>query len=184
MPLESPCIARSCGSGNVDCVGVSDPQFQRFLIGRCIYLRSFLGTISQGRLSSVIEQTLGPNFVLGLSLDHAGYSSAGLFLASLFFPPSSGVSVVPLFSATVRLAVQLLVSVFASAIALDCWFVSPVVGVLCHSSKAFIGSFDFRSRLFAIFTAASALPLDCEWYGDDMECLNSHVDEIVQIRHL
>ena len=54
--------------------------------------------------------------------------------------------------------------------------VSPVVGVLRHSSKAFIGPFDFCSSRFAIFTAASALPFDCEWYGDDMECLNSHVD--------
>ena len=78
-------------AGNVDCVGVIDPRFLRYRIYRCIYLRSFLGSISQGRISSAIGRTLEPHFLSGLSLEHAGYSSAGLLLASLFSPPSAGV---------------------------------------------------------------------------------------------
>ena len=106
LQLKSYCVARSCGhfAGNVDCVGVIDPRFLRYRICRCIYLRSFLGSISQGRISSAIGRTLELPFVSELSLEHAGYSSAGLLLASLFSPPSSGVPAVPLVSATVPLA--------------------------------------------------------------------------------
>ena len=104
-----------------------------------------------------------------LSLEHACYSSAGSSLASLFSPPSSGAPAVPLLSASVPLAVQSLEFISASAVTLDCL---SVLLLTCfrYSRKAFKGSFDFRSRIFAIFTAASALSFDSEWYGDDMEC--------------
>ena len=139
LQWESPCFARSCGhfAGNVDCVGVIDPRFLQYRICRCIYLRSFLGSISQGRISSTTGQTLEPPFVSALSLEHAGYSSAGLHLASLFSPPSSGVPAVLLVSATVPLAVQSLVSVFASAVALDCL---SVLLLACYATPAKLSS--------------------------------------------
>ena len=135
LPLKSSCVARSCGhfAGNVDCVGVIDPRFLRYMICGCIYLRSFLGSISQGRISSAIGRTLEPPFVSELSLEHASCSSAGLLLASLFSPPSSSVPAVPLVSATVPLAVQSLGSVFASAVALEC---SSILLLACYATPA------------------------------------------------
>ena len=76
-------------------------------------------------------------FVSELSLEHAGYSSVGLLLASLFSPPSSGVPAVPLVSATVPLAVQSPVSVFASAVALGCL---SVLLVACFATPAKLSS--------------------------------------------
>ena len=139
LQLESSRVARSCGNfaGNVDCVGVIDPRFLRYRICRCIYQRSFLGSISQGRISSAIGRTLELPFVSELSLEHASYSSAGLLVASLFSPPSSGVPAVPLVSATVPLAVQSLGSVFASVVALDC---SSVLLLACYATPATLSS--------------------------------------------
>ena len=139
LQLESSCVARSwCNfAGNVDCVGVIDPRFLRYSICRCIYLRSFLGSTSQGRISSAIGRTLEPPFESELSLEHAGYISAGLLLASLFSPPSSGVPAVQLVSATIPLAVRSLGSVFASAFALDC---SSVLLLACYATPAKLSS--------------------------------------------
>ena len=84
MPLE---LHRF--SGNDDFDGAVGPHFLRCRSGRCIDLRLFLGTISQGHISSVIGQTLESPFVSELGLEHAGCSSADLVSASLFSPPSS-----------------------------------------------------------------------------------------------
>ena len=128
------------------------------MICRCIDLRSFLGTISQGRISSAIGQTMESRFISELSLEHAGYSSAGSSLASLFSLHRLECRLYRWFQQAFPLAVPSLEFVSASAVALDC------LSVVLFSSDLF----DFRSTLFAIFTAASALPFDCVWYGDDM----------------
>ena len=84
LPLELHCF-----SGNDDFDGVVDPQFPRCMSGRCIDLRLFIGTISQGHISSAIGQTLESPFVSELGIEHAGCSSADLVFASLSPPPSS-----------------------------------------------------------------------------------------------
>ena len=84
LPLELHCF-----SGNGDFDGAVDPQLIRCMSGRCIDLRPFLWTISQGHNSPVIGDTLEAPFVSVLGLEHAGCSSADLVFASLFPPPSS-----------------------------------------------------------------------------------------------
>ena len=88
MQLRSLLLELHRFSGNDDFDGAVGPQFIRCMSGRCIDLRLFLGTISQGHMYSVIGQTLETPFVSVIGLDHAGCSSADLVVASLF-PPSS-----------------------------------------------------------------------------------------------